>query len=121
LQLIITRTSRLLQHSQVLLSGLSVNVRCCCCYCCCCCCQVHALADLQARLELHNRLNALELAALQDWASAHYQALGGQAWDGGLQLPTRSQLRAERGLLRQVAAQLVTAPLMQQQAQPYTG
>jgi hypothetical protein len=83
--------------------------------------QAHALADLQARLELHNKLNALELAALQDWACEHYHSQPARKRDGSALLPTRTQLHEQQGLLRQVQAQLVTAPLLQQQAQRYSG
>jgi hypothetical protein len=84
------------------------------------CGQAHALADLWARLELHNQLTALELAALRDWVSARFQATGNE-WQGTPPLPSRTQLWQRTSLLQQVQVQLVQGPLLQQQVVPYSG
>jgi hypothetical protein len=84
------------------------------------CAQAHALADLWARLEVHNQRTALELAALRDWVSAHFQATG-NTWQGTPPLPSRTQLWERPGLLRQVQVQQVQGPLLQQQAEQYSG
>ncbi|KAF6251960.1 hypothetical protein COO60DRAFT_1673982 [Scenedesmus sp. NREL 46B-D3] len=84
---------------------------------------VKVLVDSEAMERLWGQLQPGSTISLktQGWVSAHFQAPGGQPWDGKALLPARSQLRAQQGLLGQMHTQLVTAPLLQQQAQPYSG